>query len=223
MKIPKHIAIILDGNRRWTRKRGLPKFEGHRRGFDAAVKIARAARKMEIHTLTFWAFSTENWRRSKREVSYLMKLYERMVDKFLPEAKRDKVKIIHLGRKDRIPKSLRKKLERAEEETKENKKYILNIALDYGGRDEIMRAIARIAKRLTEEEFAEYLDTAKQPYPDPDLIIRTGGEMRLSGFMPWQAEYSELYFTKTLLPDFGPEELEKAVKEYSKRQRRFGR
>lgn len=222
MKIPKHIAIILDGNRRWARKRDLPKFEGHRRGFERTVKIVEASWKLGIHTLTLWAFSTENWKRSKREVSYLMKFYGRMIENYLKKAHKNKVRIVHLGRKDRIPQSLRKKIEKAEKETRDYQEHVLNIALDYGGRDEIVRAINRLRanSKLTEEEFTKFLDTAGMP--DPDLIIRTGGEMRLSGFMLWQSEYSELYFTKTLLPDFGPEELEKAVKEYGQRQRSFG-
>ena len=233
MRVPKHLAIIPDGNRRWARKRGLPTFEGHRRGFDRAIEIVKKARELGIHTVTLWAFSTENWKRTKKEVSYLMKLYEIMIDKFLPEARKDRVKIIHLGRKDRIPQSLKKKIERAEEETKNYQAHVLNIALDYGGRDEILRAVIRMMDhlrggrrdssevKLTEQEFSQYLDTAGMP--DPDLIIRTGGEKRLSGFMLWQCQYSELYFTKTLMPDFGPKELEKAIKDYSKRQRRFGK
>jgi len=227
MKIPQHIAIIPDGNRRWAKKRNLPTFEGHRRGFDTIVKIAKQARKMGIKILTIWGFSTENWQRSKKEVSYLMKLYELMIDLFLPEAKKEKIKIIHLGRKDRLPKSLLQKIEKAEKETINNQKYILNIALDYGGRDELIRAIQRLAssgqrlENLTEKSFSQYLDTAGQP--DPDLIIRTGGEKRTSGFLLYQSTYSELYFTNLFMPDFGPNEFKKAIEDYSQRQRRFGK
>jgi len=223
------LVIIPDGNRRWARKRGLPTFEGHRRGFDVAVEIWRAARKLDIHTLTLWAFSTENWQRTKKEVSYLMKLYETMIDKFLKEAKKNKTKIIHLGRKDRIPLNLRRKIEKAEKETRNYQRYILNIALDYGGRDEILRAIKKMQnekgkrQNLTQEDFSRFLDTAGQPYPEPDLIIRTSGEKRISGFLLWQSAYSEFYFEPSYFPDFTPEKLKKAIKEYSKRERRFGK
>ena len=227
MKIPCHVAIIPDGNRRWAKTRGLPTFEGHRRGFDAIVKVARKARKMGIKVLTLWGFSTENWQRSKAEVAYLMKLYERMIDKFLPEAKKDEARIVHLGRKDRLPKRLLKKIKEAEEVTKNNKKHILALALDYGGRDEILRAITRMTndkkhlEKLTEGRFAQFLDTAG--LPDPDLIIRTSGEQRISGLFPWQAAYAEFYFEPSHCPGFTPAKFEKAIKEYSKRQRRFGR
>jgi len=230
VNIPKHVAIIPDGNRRWARKKGLPTFEGHRRGFDSAVKIARTARKMGVRILTLWGFSTENWKRTKKEVSYLMKLYERMIDRFLPEARKDEAKIVHLGRKDRLPKRLAAKIKQAEKETQNYQKYVLNIALDYGGRDEIVRAIKEYLQggradfsgaELTEEEFGKYLDTAGRP--DPDLVIRTSGEKRLSGFMLWQSEYSELYFSDLLMPDFGPKEFKKVIQDYSQRQRRFGR
>lgn len=236
MLIPHHVAIIPDGNRRWARKRGLPAFEGHRRGFDSLVAVSREARKMGIKILTIWGFSTENWKRTKKEVGYLMKLYARMIDQFLFEAKKDKVKIIHLGRKDRIPASLRRKIEQAEKETAGNQRYILNIALDYGGRDEICRAIARMLhlrgvssrrrpasgwRATSEVSLTRCLDTAGQP--DPDLIIRTSGEQRLSGFLLWQAAYSELYFSRKHLPDFNPKEFRKAIEKYARRQRRFGK
>ncbi len=225
MSVPHHVAIIPDGNRRWARKRGLPTFEGHRRGFDALVGISREARKLGIKILTIWGFSTDNWKRSKKEVGYLMKLYVRMIDQFLPEAKEDGVKIIHLGRKDRLPVGLRKKMEQAETETAVNRRHILNIALDYGGRDEILRAInywLRKGKtKLTEKRLSQLLDTAGQA--DPDLIIRTSGEQRISGFLIWQAAYSEFCFTKKHMPAFKRREFRQAIKEYSQRQRRFGK
>lgn len=236
IKTPQHIAIIPDGNRRWARKRGLSTFEGHRRGFNALVKVAQAARKMGIRVVTVWGFSTENWKRSKEEVNYLMKLYEVMIDKFLTEARKEKIKIVHLGRKDRLPTGLMKKIKNVEKETKDYKKYLLAVALDYGGRDEILRAVARMINdkkylrggrmnssegKLSEEKFAQFLDTAG--LPDPDLIIRTSGEQRLSGFLPWQGVYAELYFEKSHFPDFTPAKLKKAIKEYSRRKRRYGK
>jgi len=239
-KIPHHIAIIPDGNRRWAKEHNLPTFEGHRRGFEVAVKLAKACRDFGVYTLTFWAFSTENWQRSKEEVSYLMKLYEQMIARVLKDAQKEKVKIIHLGRKDRIPKTLLKKLSKAEKETARNDKYILNIALDYGGQDEIIRAVNSALKSkiknqnaktqsknqkflLTKEDIEENLDTTLQPYPFPDLIIRTSGELRTSGLLLWQSAYSELYFLKKHFPEMTKEDLKEAILEYSRRQRRFGK
>ncbi len=236
--LPKHVAIIPDGNRRWAKARGLPTFMGHRKGFERAKEIVNASREMGIHTLTLWAFSTENWNRDKKEIDYLMKLYSDMIDDSLRDAHKYQSRIIHLGRKDRIPKSLAIKIEKAEQETKTYKRYILNIALDYGGQDEILRAIAKFQElgiknnELWEEvgkqgkypiyRFAEYLDTGGQPYPYPDLIIRTGGDLRMSGLLLWQAAYAEYYFAKVHLPDFDKNEFKKAIADYQKRQRRFG-
>jgi undecaprenyl diphosphate synthase len=227
-KIPHHIAIIPDGNRRWSRARGLPTLEGHRRGFNTAVNISRYIRKLGVSTLTIWAFSTENWKRTKEEVGYLMRLYAEMTDKYLKEAIKDKVKIIHLGRKDRIPSFLLNKIESAEEKTKDNNKHILNIALDYGGHDEVIRALNRINSerrtnnQLTEVEFEKYLDTAGQPYPNPDLVIRTSGETRTSGLMIWQAAYAELFFIQKHFPDLTEKDIDTAIDEFRNRQRRFG-
>ena len=224
-----HIAIIPDGNRRWAKDHGLPTFEGHRKGFETGVKIAKYIRSLGIHTLTVWAFSTENWNRTREEVGYLMRLYSRMIDKFFDDAIKDNVRIIHLGRRDRIPKSLLEKIENVEQETKHNKKNILNIALDYGGRDEVIRAIKSIDgerpmnNELTETQFEKYLDTAGQPHPNPDLIIRTSGEMRSSGLMIWQAAHSEFYFIKKHFPDLTEKDIDEAIKEFEKRQRRFGK
>lgn len=224
-----HLAIIPDGNRRWARERNLPTLEGHRRGFDAAHKIVKYAREVGIHTLTLWAFSTENWERTKEEVGYLMNLYAEMVDKFLNEAIEDKVRIIHIGRRDRIPSSLLKKIEKAEESTKDFDQNILNIALDYGGKNDVVRAIHKIKDKglkiedITEENFGDLLDTAGQPHPTPDLVIRTSGEMRTSGFMIWQAAYAELLFLDKHFPDIDTTDIDFAVAEYSRRQRRFGK
>lgn len=229
LAIPNHIAIIPDGNRRWAKEHGLTSFEGHRKGFDVAIKIGRKIRALGVHTLTMWAFSTENWNRTKDEVNYLMKMYGVFIDKNLKEAMREKIRIIHLGRKDRLPKKLLAKIINSEEKTKDFSNYILNIALDYGGRDEIIRAIKKAtsqkgqAKSITEDSFSQFLDTANQPYPNPDLIIRTSGEQRTSGLMIWQAAYSEYIFLQKHFPDIKDEDIELAVEEYSRRQRRFGK
>lgn len=238
MNLPKHIAIIPDGNRRWARERGLPAFEGHRRGFERALEISKKAREVGITVLTFWAFSTDNWKRSKEEVTYLMKLYEAMIDKNLKEALKEQTRIVHLGRKDRINDSLRRKITQAEEKTVAFTRRYLCIALDYGGRDEIVRGIqrfknddlARLAKpsarqgfgNIDEENFAQFLDTKDLPYPNVDLIIRTSGEQRTSGLLPWQATYAEYIFSDKHFPDFTEDDFEACVKEYQKRQRRFG-
>jgi undecaprenyl diphosphate synthase len=227
--IPNHIAIIPDGNRRWAREHGLSSLEGHRRGFDVAVRIGKKIRSLGIHTVTMWAFSTENWNRTQEEVSYLMKMYEAFTEKSLKQALKEKIRIVHLGRKDRISKELLEKIQDSEEKTKDFKNYILNIALDYGGRDEVTRAIKKMfgekfsISDLSEENFGKFLDTVDQPYPNPDLIIRTSGEQRTSGLMIWQAAYAEYIFLKKHFPDLKGEDIEKAVEEYSQRQRRFGK
>ena len=223
--------IIPDGNRRWARARGLDTLEGHRAGFEITTKLARAARDMGIHTLSLWGFSTENWDRTEREISYLMKLYEKLVDRHLAEAKKDGVRIIHLGRKDRLPKSLIARIADAEKQTYSNTKYVLNICLDYGGRDDMARAVnkysqahieGRESRPMDEKVMMEYLDTHDQPYPYVDLAIRTSGEQRVSGLLLWQAAYAEMYWEIDHFPDFGPEKLKQAVLDYSRRRRRFG-
>ena len=227
-KIPDHIAIIPDGNRRWARARGLHTLKGHKVGFDRAVEIGRVAREWGVHTVTLWGFSTENWDRTKEEIGYLMKLYEKLVDDYLKEARENNVRMIHLGRKDRLPKVLLKKMADAEEKTKDNDKYIINIALDYGGHDDIIRAIQGMIKDKVEAEnvnkklIEKYLDTKGQPYPYVDLMIRTSGEQRTSGFLLWQSEYNEFYWEPDHFPDFTPEKLKEAILDYSRRRRRFG-
>lgn len=225
-KVPDHIMIIPDGNRRWARAKGLDTLEGHRMGFEATTRLARAAREMGIHTMSLWGFSTENWDRTEREISYLMKLYESLVERHLKEAMEDGVRIIHLGRKDRIPKSLVGKISDAQEKTRNNQNYVLNICIDYGGRDEIVRAVNKMMDdrlQMTDEKtLAKYLDTADQPYPYVDLAIRTSGEQRTSGMLLWQAAYAEMYWEPDHFPDFTPEKLKEAVLDYSRRRRRFG-
>ncbi len=224
--IPKHVAIIPDGNRRWAKQKGLPTFEGHRRGYNAATKIAKKSRQMGITILTLWAFSTENWNRSKEEVKYLMGLFESLIKDNLKIALEDKVRLIHIGRKDRISEKLKKQIEDAEEKTKHFDKNYLCIGLDYGGHDEMLRAIEKIhhegKSTVTDEELYQYLDTKDLPHPKVDLIIRTSGEMRTSGYLIWQAAYAEYIFVDKHFPDFTPELFEECINEYGRRQRRFG-
>lgn len=227
-KVPDHLAIIPDGNRRWARSRGLHTLRGHKAGFDNAIQLARAAREMGIHTVTLWGFSTENWDRTEEEVTYLMRLYVRLLKQYLKDAKKENVRIIHIGRKDRLPAFLLRQIEYAQRETEKNTKYIGNIALDYGGQDEIVRAMKKMVKhgvtedKVTVDEISKYMDTYGQPYPNVDLMIRTSGEQRTSGFLLWESAYTEYYWEYAHFPDFGPEQLKLAVLDYSRRRRRFG-
>lgn len=227
-KVPDHIAMILDGNRRWARSRGLEPWEGHKAGYEAIKRVAKAAREYGVHTFTIWAFSTENWSRPKEEIDAILNILRSGLREFLKEAKREKVRLVHLGRKDRFPKDIADLLIKVEKETAHFDKNILNLALDYGGRDEILRAVKAIvndkipAEKIDEELFASYLDTKNQPYPYPDLFIRTSGEQRTSGYLPWQMAYAEYYFEPDHLPDFTPEKLRLAILDYSRRRRRFG-
>lgn len=227
-EIPHHIALILDGNRRWARARGLKPWEGHFAGFAAVKKLAEAARHMGVHTFTVWGFSTDNWSRPKEEIDKLMEVIRKSLHDFEKQAHKDKVRLIHLGRKDRFPADIAQKLRALEESTKDYKKHVLNVALDYGGKDEILRAVKEIvdqgvpSNKIDEETFASFLDTAGQPYPEPDLFIRPSGEQRTSGLLPWQMAYTEYYFEQSHLPDFTPEKLKAAILDFSRRRRRFG-
>jgi undecaprenyl diphosphate synthase len=226
--VPDHIAVILDGNGRWARSRGLPVTQGHEAGAQAIKRVVDATRGTGVHTLTIWGFSTENWKRPPKEKAKIFSLIKRTIKEELKKAKKEGVRFYHLGRKNRLPKGLLKIIKRAEEETKDNTKYILNVALDYGGRSELIRAVRGIVKdkipaeEINEDLFESYLDTAGQPYPYPDLFIRTSGEQRTSGFLPWQMVYSEYYFEQDHLPDMTPEKLKKAILDFSRRRRRFG-
>lgn len=227
----------MDGNRRWARNKKLPEFEGHRIGEQKIEPIIDTAIELGIPYLTFWAFSTENWYRSKKEVAFLMGLYRNDLNKKVDSFHAKNVRIKIIGNLSMFPKDLQEKTARWVERTKNNKKITVNIALSYGGRDEIIRAIGkwrenpksenpassagRQKSKLTEDEFSKYLDTSGQP--DPDLLIRTGGEKRLSGFLLWQLEYAELYFTDVLWPDFTPFEFKLAIDDFVNRQRRFGK
>lgn len=227
--IPKHVAIICDGNRRWAKAHLLPTFMGHQKGNEAFQRVSKHLRKRGVHTLTAWIFSTENWDRTKEEIDHLMNLFDKVFDEMHDEIIEDNVRVIHLGRKDRLPVKLREKIEQIEEETKNFTNHVLNIALDYGGQDEVLRAVQKVkddptvSSQLTPEAFSAYLDTGNQPYPNPDMIIRTGGEHRLSGFMLWQIAYAELFFPKETLPDLTPELVDTLLEEYATRHRRFGK
>jgi undecaprenyl diphosphate synthase len=221
--LPKHVAIIMDGNRRWAREKGLPDVEGHRQGAVAFEKLVNKARDIGIKCISAWAFSTENWKRSEEEISALFNIIEDMAKKYKDKCGKENVRFVHIGRKDRIPESLRQLIEQAEEETKQFNDFIITLAIDYGGHDELLRTIEKIKKEnkeITPEEIENNLDTAS--IPRIDYIIRTGGEKRLSGFMSWQCAYAELYFTDTYFPAFTPERFEDAIEEFSKRERRFG-
>ena len=227
MNIPRHIALIMDGNRRWARRKFLPQFEGHRRGEEAIEPIINRAIKVGITHLTFWAFSTENWNREKSEVDFLLNLYRYKLDKEVNNFHKKNVKLNVIGNLEKFPRDLISKTKDWMNKTKNNTAITVNMALGYGGRDEIIRAVnkwkldTKSKSNLTKEEFNKYLDTANQP--DPDLLIRTGGDSRLSGFLLWQSEYSELYFTDVFWPDFTPEEFDKALLFFDSRQRRFGK
>lgn len=225
-KLPEHVVIIPDGNRRWARRHNLPIVEGHRRGLATAFKVSKEARKLGVKMLTIWGFSGENWRRPNMEVKYLMKIYTQFFRKHLKDFANDGVRFKWLGRRDRVPKTLREVLVNLERQTSRNKNYILNVCIDYAGHDEIISAIKKIiSKRVKPSQVTEELisqNLATKGLPDPDLLIRTSGEMRTSGIMPWQTTYTELFFSKLLFPDFSLAELKRAIADYSTRQRRYG-
>ncbi len=225
-KIPKHVAIIPDGNRRWAKLNGLKKIEGHKAGgsYESISKIIGEAKNLGIKYLTFWAFSTENWKRDRIEVDQLFELFVNILGKIKEEAIEKKIKFRHIGRKDRLPEKLVKVILDVEKATKDFEEFNVQLCIDYGGRDEIVRALNKALRagvqEIKEDDIVNYLDSAG--IPDPDLIIRTSGEQRISGFMSFQSAYSEFYFTDVHFPDFGPEHLRKAVEEFSARGRRFG-
>lgn len=224
---PTHIAIIMDGNGRWALKRKLPRLAGHRAGTENLRRIIRACVELGIPFLTIYAFSTENWGRPKEEVNGLMRILEDVIDKELRELSDQGVQIRHLGRLDQLAPSLQRKVLEAVKKTEHNNRLILNVAFNYGGRDEIVQAVQQIiragvpAEDVSADLISRYLYTAGAP--DPDLIIRTSGELRISNFLIWQAAYSEWYVTPTYWPDFGKEELQKALDVYASRDRRYGK
>ncbi|MCL7453163.1 MAG: polyprenyl diphosphate synthase [Anaerolineae bacterium] len=225
-QVPRHVAIIMDGNGRWAKARGLPRLAGHRAGTENLRPILEASVEFGIEYLTIWAFSTENWRRPEVEVQGLLRILGRMIRRELQELHKQGVQLQHLGRLDRLPSRLQDQVRDAIELTRNNDRIVLNVAFDYGGRAEIVRAVQRIlrdgipAEQVDEALLSRYMYTAGQP--DPDLIIRTSGELRTSGFMMWQSAYSEYYITPTFWPDFDREELYQALLEYGHRERRYG-
>lgn len=222
----RHVAFIMDGNRRWAREHNLHITAGHTKGYHRIETIVDYAHKKQIPFLTFWAFSTENWNREKKEVEFLMQIFRHLFkSRLMKKLQKNKVKAITLGDLSRFPEDIAKSVKDLVKDTKDNTNMTVAIGLNYGGRDEILRAVSKIAKEkpqeITQDLFSRYLFT--KDIPDPDLIIRTGGEMRLSGFLPWQGVYSELYFTNTYWPDFDEKEFEKALLDFKNRQRRFGK
>lgn len=229
-KIPQHLAIIMDGNGRWAKKKGLPRSAGHREGAKAVKKVIASCLKYNIPALTLFAFSTENWKRPKNEINYLLKIFERVLNKEKANLIKNNIKINFIGRLNELPNSLNEKMNELSESTRKNNKLILNIAINYGGRAEITDAIKSITlkildKKLNIEEINE--DTIgnnlyTRDLPDPDLLIRTAGEMRISNFMIWQIAYTEFWVTSTLWPDFDENSLIEAIKNFQKRVRKYG-
>lgn len=222
-----HVAIIMDGNRRWAKNHGLDPVEGHAYAAEKVIEpIIEHLANLKVPYVTFWAFSTENWKRDEEEINALMKIFRNALGPLATRFMKRGAKMRLLGDINRFPKDIATKTLELMNKTQKNTAITVTFALNYGGRDEILRAVKKIIKDkvkpedLTEEKFSSYLDTAG--IPDPDLIIRTGGEKRLSGYLPWQSVYAELYFTDTLFPDFTPEELDKALAEFTRRDRRFG-
>ncbi len=223
--LPRHIAIIMDGNGRWAKKRGLPRVEGHRKGVESVRDIVESCGVIGIKQLTLYTFSEENWYRPKPEVIALMKLLNELLDKELPEFMENNVKVSFIGRIYKLPRSLQRKIRKVEEATGKNTGLHLILAISYGGRDEIIDAVNKIIeaglRKVNERIFRKYLYLPEME--DPDLLIRTGGEMRVSNFLLYQIAYTELWVTDVLWPDFRTEHLLQAIRDYQKRERRFGR
>jgi undecaprenyl diphosphate synthase len=223
---PQHVAIIMDGNGRWARKRGLPRLMGHRAGTENIRRIVHACVENDVKYLTLYAFSTENWNRPTPEVEGLMRILAEVIERETPELDREGVQIRHLGHMDHVPPALQAAIHYALETTKNNSRLVLSVCFNYGGRDEIVRAVREIVasgirpEEVTEETISRHLFTGG--LPDPDLIIRTAGEMRLSNFLIWQAAYAEYYSTPTTWPDFDKDSFREAVAEYGRRNRKFG-
>ncbi|GMV32531.1 MAG: isoprenyl transferase [Chloroflexi bacterium] len=226
-KIPRHVAMIMDGNGRWAIQRGLPRLAGHKAGTENLRRVIRATVEFGVKYLTIYAFSTENWGRPAEEVNGLMLILQNVIDRELNELHKEGVQLRHIGRLERLDPAVQKKVLHAIELTKNNDRLILNVAFNYGGRDEIVCAIQKIindgipADEVTDELVNHYLFTAG--VPDPDLIIRTSGELRVSNFLIWQAAYSEWYITPTFWPDFDKEEYRRALEDFANRDRRYGK
>lgn len=230
-RLPNHVAVIMDGNGRWAKRRGLPRTMGHRRGIDALKNLLRYCRDWGINALTVYAFSTENWGRPLEEVDFLMALFERVLMRELEEMMEEEVRIRFVGNLHRLPASLRECIEKSMETTRNNEGILLTVATNYGGREEIVRACQAIANQVKQGTlepeaidgalFEKYLYTAGTS--DPDLLIRTSGELRISNFLLWQIAYAEIYVTDTLWPDFNSHEFHLALCSYQQRERRFGK
>lgn len=228
--IPAHIAIIMDGNGRWARKRGLPRIEGHRRGLKTIKEVMEAALDLGVKFLSLYAFSTENWKRPRQEVDFLMAVCESFINEELPMLKKKEVRFRHIGRLQELSGSLRDCISRAESQTRDNARLCVQLAFNYGARCEIIDAVKKIAEevkagrlaasQITEELFSGHLYT--QGAPDPDLLIRTSGEQRVSNFLLWQICYAEFFVTKKCWPDFNRRDLARAIEDYQRRKRRFG-
>jgi len=227
-KVPLHIVLFPDGNRRWAKNRGLPSLKGHWQGYKNLIDFCYWCKDRGVKIITAFGFSTENWKRSEKEVNYLMKLFEKgLSDKgYLKKAEGEKLRIKIIGQKEKLPRSLQKVIEKVESLTENNRNFQLNLAVSYGGKWDILQAVQKIikekipAEKIDENLFSSFLSTVG--LPDPDLVIRAGGEKRLSNFLLWQAAYSELYFSKKLWPDFTEKDLDDALADYTQRQRRFG-
>lgn len=224
--VPAHVGFIMDGNRRWAKAKGLPSVEGHRRGYANVKQVLQWCLDRGIRFVTVFAFSTENWNRSKHEVSYLMRLMNFAIQEMLKDLQKKNIRLQVIGRMEELPKNLQERLRHAIDVTKKNTKAILNIAVNYGGRAEIVDGVKRLLRegvrdaQVTEERLAKamYNDVV----PDPDLIVRTSGEQRLSGFLLWEAAYAELYFTPKKWPEFSEKDLDNALADYAQRKRNFG-
>jgi undecaprenyl diphosphate synthase len=224
--LPQHIAIIMDGNGRWAKERGLPRLAGHRAGTENLRKIIRASANFGIQYLTFYAFSTENWSRPKAEVTGLMHILSDVIDRELGELHQEGARLVHIGHLDGLAKTLQEKVRDAIDLTKDNQRITIILAFNYGGRDEIVHAIKHMLadqvdpQAVDDQLVSDYMFTAG--IPDPDLVIRTSGEQRISNFLTWQTVYSEWYFPQVYWPDFNEDELRKAIEEFGKRDRRYG-
>ena len=229
--IPEHIAIILDGNRRWAKKRGLPTLQGHTKGADNLEKIARYCNSIGVKYLTVYCFSTENWKRTQEEVDYLMKLLAKYVNDFEKKFADSNARIKLVGDINRLPDYLQDSIRKIEAKTENNDGMTLNLCINYGGREEIVNAVKVLSKKISDGELRiedineDLVSNTLRTYgiKDPDLMIRPGGELRLSGFLLWQVSYSELYFCDALWPDFDETELDKAIEEFNRRKRNFGK
>lgn len=229
--LPRHVAIIMDGNGRWAQKRKQPRLFGHKAGAESVKNIVETCREIGIEYLTLYAFSSENWGRPAQEVTGLMAILKKYLESELPRMQKNDIRLMSIGDRQRLPDAVRNSLERGIEATSGNTKLTLNLALSYGSRDELVRAMRRISTlcvqgnitpdQITDQTIAENLDTCL--LPDPDLLIRTGGEARLSNFLLWQLSYAEIYFTETMWPDFRKEVFLQALSDYQARERRFGR